>query len=153
MSQCPNWLRQRDPAYAATGLSNACRIRAMGFYYLRAVFRRLWPFSRAPAQRKIASLQSLRRVTVSPLQINGENGRKRSLALHPLLDAAVDRRVEHARAFQHQLVLAHHLFGRRGRADAGKDRPAAGHAGIRPGEIEGVVADRQEQAERLGAAD
>ena len=48
----------------------------------------------------------------------------RALGLDPFLDAAIDRGVEHARALLAPGRLAHHLFGRRGRADAGKDRPA-----------------------------
>src|SRR5262245_41059645 len=75
-----------------------------------------------------------------------------ALALHPLLDAAVHRGVEHARALVDQAGLGHDLFGGGRRADAGKHRAALGHAGLGLGEMEDVVADCQEQAERVGAA-
>src|SRR5690242_14860089 len=45
-----------------------------------------------------------------------------ALALHPLLDAAVDRSVEHPRALVDQPGLGHDLFRRHRRADAGKHR-------------------------------
>src|SRR5512147_1880680 len=41
-----------------------------------------------------------------------------ALALHPLLDAAVDRGVEHPRALVDQAGLGHDLFRRHRRADA-----------------------------------
>src|ERR1700761_7060296 len=57
-----------------------------------------------------------------------------ALALHPFLDTAVDRGVEHAGALVDQAGLAHHVLRRRHGADAGEHGPAARHAGLGLGE-------------------
>src|SRR5436305_15155421 len=69
-----------------------CRNRTQMNDNRAAVSRGLQPFSRDARRRKILALQSLTRSTVSPWQINGENGRKRSASLHD----APHCHVEHA---------------------------------------------------------
>src|SRR3954454_13904571 len=66
---------------------------------LRAVLRRLWPFSSQALRRKTKSLQGLTRVAVFPLVKNGENGRKRRKTASP---RGVVRRAEVGERAQHE---------------------------------------------------